>query len=164
MRNGFVVCLTSRIDDCGGTNNLAAVVRRNLPFTTRRDFLWSVGFLLCSYRLSCSPAHALGDPSVTVEQVTPQVFPSETLLPSEERVVRLFEKNTYSVVNIFDVTLRPQINVAGVVEIPEGNGSGVVWDGQGHIVTNYHVIGNSLSKKPSRGQVVARVNILASDG
>lgn len=78
--------------------------------------------------------------------------------------MRLFEKNTYSVVNIFDVTLRPQINVTGVVEIPEGNGSGVVWDGQGHIVTNYHVIGNSLSKKPSRGQVVARVNILASDG
>ncbi|GFZ19187.1 trypsin family protein with PDZ domain-containing protein [Actinidia rufa] len=48
------------------------------------------------------------------------------------------EKNTYSVVNIFDVTLRPQLNVTGVVEIPEGNGSGVVWDGQGHIVTNYH--------------------------
>lgn len=23
-------------------------------------------------------------------------------------------------------------------QIPEGNGSGVVWDGQGHIVTNYH--------------------------
>lgn len=23
-------------------------------------------------------------------------------------------------------------------QVPEGNGSGVVWDGQGHIVTNYH--------------------------
>lgn len=23
-------------------------------------------------------------------------------------------------------------------QIPEGNGSGVVWDGKGHIVTNYH--------------------------
>lgn len=23
-------------------------------------------------------------------------------------------------------------------QIPEGNGSGVVWDEQGHIVTNYH--------------------------
>lgn len=109
-------------------------------------------------------ANALGDPSVTVEQVTPPVFPSGALFPPEERIVKLFEKNTYAVVNIFDVTLRPQLNVTGVVEVPEGNGSGVVWDEQGHIVTNYHVIGNSLSRNPSPGQVVARVNILTSEG
>lgn len=106
----------------------------------------------------------MGDPSVTVEQVTPPTFPSGALSPSEERIVQLFEKNTYSVVNIFDVTLRPRLNVGGAVEIPEGNGSGVVWDGEGHIVTNYHVIGNSLSRNPTRGEVVARVNILAPDG
>lgn len=23
-------------------------------------------------------------------------------------------------------------------QVPEGNGSGIVWDGEGHIVTNYH--------------------------
>lgn len=101
---------------------------------------------------------------MTIEQVTPPVFTSSALFPVEERIVQLFEKNTYSVVNIFDVTLRPQLNVTGMVEIPEGNGSGVVWDEQGHIVTNYHVIGNALSRNPSPGQVVARVNILASEG
>lgn len=78
--------------------------------------------------------------------------------------MELFERNTYSVVNIFDVTLRPQLNMTGMIEVPEGNGSGVVWDEQGHIVTNYHVIGNALSKNPTRDQVVARVNILAFDG
>lgn len=35
----------------------------------------------------------------------------------QERIVKLFENNTYSVVNIFDVTLRPQLNVTGVVEV-----------------------------------------------
>ncbi|XP_059452688.1 protease Do-like 8, chloroplastic isoform X3 [Corylus avellana] len=126
------------------------------------------GFCLQVY--SCTPviillqAQASGDPTVTVEEVTPPVFPTTSLFPVEERIVQLFEKNTYSVVNIFDVTLRPQLNVTGVVEIPEGNGSGVVWDRQGHVVTNYHVIGNALSKNPSPGQVVARVNILASEG
>ena len=25
-----------------------------------------------------------------------------------------------------------------IYQVPEGNGSGVVWDEQGHIVTNYH--------------------------
>ncbi|KOM56756.1 hypothetical protein LR48_Vigan10g264800 [Vigna angularis] len=104
---------------------------------------------------------ALGDPSVTLEEVTPPVFSSGPLFPIEDRIVQLFERNTYSVVNIFDVTLRPQLNITGVVEIPEGNGSGVVWDEEGHIVTNYHVVGNALSKNPKAGEVVARVNILA---
>lgn len=35
----------------------------------------------------------------------------------QERIVQLFEKNTYSVVDIFDVTLRPQLNVTGMVEV-----------------------------------------------
>ncbi|KAL4577122.1 hypothetical protein LXL04_013225 [Taraxacum kok-saghyz] len=121
-------------------------------------------------------ANALGDPSVTLEQVTPVVIPSGPLFPPKERIVKLFENNTYSVVNIFDVTLRPQLNVTGVVDvilhklildylyIPKGNGSRVVWDEEGHIVTNYHVIGNSLSRNPQPGQVVVCVNILASKG
>ncbi|KAI5665643.1 hypothetical protein M9H77_15496 [Catharanthus roseus] len=143
---------------------LGGLVGQFLPCIKRRTLFasWFV-FLFCNPPRYFS-AYALGDPSVTVEQVTPTVFPSGPLFPAEERIVQLFEKNTYSVVNIFDVTLRPQLNITGAVEVPEGNGSGVVWDTQGHIVTNYHVIGSSLSKNPSRGQVVARVNILASEG
>ncbi|KAK1283181.1 hypothetical protein QJS10_CPB21g00658 [Acorus calamus] len=120
--------------------------------------------VLHNWSLMVFNALALGDPSVTIEDVTPPIAPSGRLFPSEERTAELFEENTYSVVNIFDVTLRPQLNVTGVVEIPEGNGSGVVWDQEGHIVTNYHVVGNALSRNPSPGQVVARVNILASEG
>ncbi|XP_059670326.1 protease Do-like 8, chloroplastic isoform X2 [Cornus florida] len=145
------------------SKDLHEMIQKNSPSTTRRMLFASV-FMYSCYHPSRYAAHALGDPSVTVEEVTPTVYRSGTLFPSEERIVQLFEKNTYSVVNIFDVTLRPQLNVTGVVEVPEGNGSGVVWDQQGHIVTNYHVIGNSLSRNSSRGQVVARVNILASDG
>ncbi|CAO2816291.1 unnamed protein product [Amaranthus hypochondriacus] len=152
-----------RVEDCNIVDD-AVHSKPNHPFTSRRAFLRSFGLLSSYFLSSYFPAYALGDPSVTIEEVTPSIFPSGPLLPSEERVVQLFEKNTYSVVNIFDVTLRPQLNITGVVEIPEGNGSGVVWDGQGHIVTNYHVIGNSLAQKRSPGEVVARVNILASDG
>lgn len=35
----------------------------------------------------------------------------------QKRIAELFETNTYSVVNIFDATLRPQLNVTGVVEV-----------------------------------------------
>ncbi|KAK3030851.1 hypothetical protein RJ639_035780 [Escallonia herrerae] len=144
--------------------DLGEVMNQNFALTTRRMLFTSLFMYTCYNPSRYLAAYALGDPSVTVEQVTPPVFPSGALFPPEERIVQLFEKNTYSVVNIFDVTLRPQLNVTGVVEVPEGNGSGVIWDVEGHIVTNYHVIGNSLSRNPSPGQVVARVNILAADG
>jgi hypothetical protein len=62
-------------------------------------------------------ARALGDMPVTIEQVTPPIAPSGNLYPAEERTVDLFERNTYSVVNIFDVTLRPQVNMTGSVEV-----------------------------------------------
>ncbi|CAN6484599.1 unnamed protein product [Victoria cruziana] len=132
-------------------------VTRRMLFTSMTMYFWSPPSWV-------SAAHAMGDPTVTIEQATPPVYPSGKLFPTEERIVNLFAKNTYSVVNIFDVTLRPQLNMTGVVEVPEGNGSGVVWDGQGHIVTNYHVVGNALSRNPSPGQVVARVNVLVSEG
>ncbi|XP_074576815.1 protease Do-like 8, chloroplastic [Curcuma longa] len=135
------------------------------PFTTRR-VLFSAATLSLFLHTSKHPsvAHALGDSSVTTEDVTSRVFLSGPLFPSEERTVEIFEKNTYSVVNIFDVTLRPRLNATGSIEVPEGNGSGVVWDNNGHIVTNYHVVGNALSRSPGPGQVVARVNILVTEG
>ncbi|KAF5479183.1 hypothetical protein F2P56_000030 [Juglans regia] len=115
----------------GHSKKLDRVMCNNVLVTTRRILVASLFMYSCYHPSRYSSALALGDPSVTVEDVTPPVYPSGSLYP---------------------------------VEIPEGNGSGVVWDGQGHIVTNYHVIGNSLSKNPSPGQVVARVNILASEG
>ncbi|XP_027923703.1 protease Do-like 8, chloroplastic isoform X1 [Vigna unguiculata] len=146
------------------TLDFDAMVKKLVLSPTRRVLVASLTVFSCLCSSRYMSALALGDPSVTLEEVTPPVFSSGPLFPIEDRIVQLFEKNTYSVVNIFDVTLRPQLNITGVVEIPEGNGSGVVWDEEGHIVTNYHVVGNALSKNPKAGEVVARVNILASEG
>lgn len=140
------------------------MLRKAVLSPTRRALMASLIMYPCFCSSRYLSALALGDPSVTLEEVTPPVFSPGPLFPIEDRIVQLFERNTYSVVNIFDVTLRPQLNVTGVVEIPEGNGSGVVWDEDGHIVTNYHVIGNALSRNPNAGEIVARVNILASEG
>ncbi|CAN1834837.1 hypothetical protein LINPERHAP1_LOCUS34218 [Linum perenne] len=67
--------------------------------------------------LEIHTAKASVEPLMTVEQVTPPVVPPGPLFPTEKRIVRLFEKNTYSVVNIFDVSLRPLLKVTGVVEV-----------------------------------------------
>lgn len=36
--------------------------------------------------------------------------------------------------------LRQDLFTLDVLEVPQGSGSGFVWDTDGHIVTNYHVI------------------------
>ncbi|KAG8064957.1 hypothetical protein GUJ93_ZPchr0004g38709 [Zizania palustris] len=137
---------------------------KHVLLPSKRKLVALSAFFFCSHSSRYFSALALGDPSVKIDDVTPKIFPSGPLFPTEKRIAELFETNTYSVVNIFDATLRPQLNVTGVVEIPEGNGSGVVWDDFGHIVTNYHVVGNALSRKPKPGEIVASVNILAADG
>jgi S1-C subfamily serine protease len=38
------------------------------------------------------------------------------------------------------VVFRQDAFTLDVLEVPQGSGSGFVWDKQGHIVTNYHVI------------------------
>ncbi|XP_066347476.1 protease Do-like 8, chloroplastic [Miscanthus floridulus] len=146
------------------TCDLGAMSSKALLLVSKRKLIALSAFCLSLHSSRYFPALALGDTSVKIEDVTPKIFPSGPLFPTEKRIAELFETNTYSVVNIFDATLRPQLNVTGVVEIPEGNGSGVVWDDSGHIVTNYHVVGSALSKNPKPGDVVARVNILAAEG
>lgn len=139
----------------------------NLPHSTiSRRLVLSTSLILPTLgsMVTAPRARGLGDPTVTIEDVTREVSPAGQLSPSEKATVELFERSTYSVVNIFDVTLRPQVNMTGSVEVPEGNGTGLVWDSEGHIITNYHVIGSSLQQNPKPGKVVARVTLLGTDG
>ena len=42
-------------------------------------------------------------------------------------------------------------------EIPRGTGSGFVWDGNGHVVTNFHVVRNAQrAKAPSHASALNR--------
>ena len=62
-------------------------------------------------------------------------------LTAEERTVTsLFEQAGPSVVYITSIALRRDWFRLNVMEIPRGTGSGFIWDGEGHVVTNYHVI------------------------
>lgn len=38
------------------------------------------------------------------------------------------------------MTFRQDAFTLDVLEVPQGSGSGFVWDTNGHVVTNYHVI------------------------
>lgn len=58
----------------------------------------------------------------------------------ELHTIRLFESSSKSVCYITTSSLRRDWFSLNVTEIPSGSGSGFVWDENGHIITNYHVI------------------------
>lgn len=63
-----------------------------------------------------------------------------TLTREEQLTIQLFKKNTPSVVYITNLATRRDAFTLDMLAIPQGAGSGFVWDQQGHIVTNYHVV------------------------
>jgi S1-C subfamily serine protease len=68
------------------------------------------------------------------------VTPRGELTGIEQTNIAIFRQASPSVVYI--TTLEDRINLwtRDITRIPKGTGSGFLWDGHGHIVTNYHVI------------------------
>ncbi|MCB0661188.1 MAG: trypsin-like peptidase domain-containing protein [Saprospiraceae bacterium] len=62
------------------------------------------------------------------------------LKQGELETIRLFENATTSVTFITTINRRVDYWTRNIYEIPSGTGSGFIWDKEGHIVTNYHVI------------------------
>jgi S1-C subfamily serine protease len=76
--------------------------------------------------------------------VTPA--PAE-LGPDERATMAVFERATKSVVFISNTAMQRDLWSFDILEVPQGSGSGFVWDKQGHIVTNFHVIYGANSIK-----------------
>ncbi|MCK4660822.1 MAG: trypsin-like peptidase domain-containing protein [Phycisphaerae bacterium] len=68
------------------------------------------------------------------------ITPRGNLTDEEETTIKLFENASPSVVYITSLARRRDFFSLNIFEIPQGTGSGFIWDDQGHIVTNYHVI------------------------
>jgi len=65
------------------------------------------------------------------------------LASDELNTIEIFRANSDSVVYVTSIALRRGLFSLNAVEIPRGTGSGFVWDDQGRIVTNYHVISDA---------------------
>jgi len=73
------------------------------------------------------------------------VTPRGALTADELTITQLFEEVSPSVVFVTTLVERRDMFRFNVFEIPQGAGSGFVWDREGHIVTNFHVIQNGNS-------------------
>lgn len=58
----------------------------------------------------------------------------------EESIRDLFKSASPSVVHITTEAVRRDLFNLDLMKIPKGSGTGFIWDEQGHVVTNYHVI------------------------
>ncbi len=62
------------------------------------------------------------------------------LAEDEKSTIELFEKASPSVVYITTISVKRDFFTMNVHKIPAGTGSGFIWNEEGYIVTNFHVI------------------------
>lgn len=89
-------------------------------------------------RPGTAAAMELGSPAIAAPASGSE--PANALLASEAATIDLFEAASRSVVCIRTFSRHVGESAGAVHELPLGAGSGFVWDRQGHIVTNVHVV------------------------
>lgn len=68
------------------------------------------------------------------------VSPSPELSADEKATITVFDRAARSVVFITNTSIRSDPWSLNEFEVPQGSGSGFVWNKQGHVVTNFHVV------------------------
>jgi S1-C subfamily serine protease len=92
--------------------------------------------------LSMSLALALGAaPAAARNDAQPRaVTPRGPLAADELAHIDIFRRLSPSVVHITTLETQRDFFSLNVQQVPRGTGTGFVWDTEGHVVTNYHVI------------------------
>jgi S1-C subfamily serine protease len=130
-----------------------------MPTTTRRRAL---ALVLASATPLEMDARASNVPS-------PSIASTGALGALESQFIDVFGRAERAAVNVVDLTVLNQSGnqsaFAGAI-VAEGNGTGVVWDDEGHVVTNYHVLGGVLASAPKGRKLgeVAKVTIQTNEG
>ena len=71
---------------------------------------------------------------------TPPIAPRGEIAQDEQATIALFRTSSPSVVHITTHSVQQDFFSLNSYKMPRGSGTGFVWDNQGHIVTNFHVI------------------------
>ncbi len=91
-----------------------------------------------------SPPAATRVPSAARGPAAPRpVAPRGPLEADELNHIAVFKAASPSVVNITALGLERDMFSMNVQQVPQGTGTGFMWDAQGHVVTNFHVIQNA---------------------
>jgi S1-C subfamily serine protease len=103
---------------------------------TRLVTLLTAAGLLLAGTAASLVGHANGRTDAQPRPVTPR----GALAADELSTIELFRKASPSVVHIRSLQRQRDLFTMSVQTVERGSGTGFVWDDQGHIVTNFHVI------------------------
>jgi S1-C subfamily serine protease len=105
------------------------------------SFLLILSLLVLLYGLQ-GKAIATQQDAATVETNSSFLhFTADQPLSTEElKTIAVFEKAAKSVAYITNTAVRRDLWSLNTFEVPQGSGSGFIWNTQGHIVTNFHVV------------------------
>jgi S1-C subfamily serine protease len=108
------------------------------PFPVPRWRFWFVLALVVGlvWILGSRLRNSIHDPNAVPRAITPR----GDLAADEQATIELFRSVSPSVVYITSLALKRDIFSLNLFEIPQGTGSGFIWDQDGHIITNFHVI------------------------
>ena len=90
--------------------------------------------------LARGQAPSSGRPAASIAQAEPQDQLLAKLTEDERNTIEIVKKNNNSVVYVTNIQLVRDFWYGSEEKMPRGSGSGFMWDDQGHIVTNFHVI------------------------
>jgi S1-C subfamily serine protease len=120
---------------------------------TRRPSPWSVaGPLILLLVAVAGLAYFVGGwghfGSVNDPNAAPRpVVARGDLAEDEKSTIELFKRASPSVVYITTLAVQQDRFTLDLHQIPRGTGSGFIWDDEGHVVTNYHVLQNANAAK-----------------
>jgi S1-C subfamily serine protease len=108
--------------------------------------------LLLALLAGCSPADS--ERSLVAEAAPTQPLapaprgaippqPRPELADEERATISLFERTSPAAVFITSLAKQQDFFSLNTTEIPQGSGSGFIWDRQGHVVTNFHVVASA---------------------
>jgi S1-C subfamily serine protease len=112
-----------------------------------RQSMWMYGWATAALLLlvflfvkqSWVDSASLNDPRATTRAVAPR----GDLAPGEKSTIALFRQASPSVLHITAISVQRDLFTLNLYQIPEGTGSGFIWDHNGNIITNFHVIQNT---------------------
>jgi len=114
------------------------------PVAPRRSWLWLACLLLgLSWMLGSRAQGQARNPHAVPRAVTPR----EALKLEERATIALFRQASPSVVFITTLARQRDLFSLNMSELPQGSGSGFIWDQEGHIITNFHVIQDASGAK-----------------
>ncbi len=87
----------------------------------------------------------------------------EHFLPDESNTIEVFQQASPKVVYVHRLAMVVDPTLQQEYQVSKGSGSGIIWDKEGHVVTNYHVIQGAQMIAVSLGNVTVPAKLLGAE-